>query len=252
MIDTLVSSSVMAYPNFEKPFILHVDASQDGLGAILYQEQENGKKSVIGYGSRTLTPAERNYHLHSGKLEFLALKWAVTEKFRDYLYYSPSFSVYSDNNPLTYILTSAKLDATRHRWVAELPDFNFQIFYKPGRLNNDADGLSCMPLDIDLYAQQCTKTVELKEVKAVVSMLSLREMQNLPSVWVHSLSNIYELPIDVEIQGSTGIKTLTKQELKVSQEEDLTMGKVIKFLQVGRKPKLSEVRNCSMRPWFRE
>lgn len=242
----------MAYPNFEKPFILHVDASQDGLGAILYQEQENGKKSVIGYGSRTLTPAERNYHLHSGKLEFLALKWAVTEKFRDYLYYSPSFSVYSDNNPLTYILTSAKLDATRHRWVAELPDFNFQIFYKPGRLNNDADGLSRMPLDIDLYAQQCTKTVELKEVKAVVSMLSLREVQNLPSVWVHSLSNIYELPIDVEIQGSTGIKTLTKQELKVSQEEDLTMGKVIKFLQVGKKPKLSEVRNCSMRPWFRE
>lgn len=93
LIDTLVSSRVMAYPNFEKPFILHVDASQDGLGAILYQEQENGKKSVIGYGSRTLTPAERNYHLHSGKLEFLALKWAVTEKFRDYLYYSPSFSV---------------------------------------------------------------------------------------------------------------------------------------------------------------
>ena len=81
----------MAYPDFEKPFILHVDASQDGLGGILYQEQADGKKSGIGYGSRTLTPAERNYHLHSGKLEFLALKWAITDKFRDHLYYAPYF-----------------------------------------------------------------------------------------------------------------------------------------------------------------
>ena len=98
----LTGSAVMAYPDFENPFILHVDASQEGLGAILYQTQEDGRKAVIGYGSRTLTPAERNYHLHSGKLEFLALKCAITEKFRDYLYYAPSFSVFSDNNPLTY------------------------------------------------------------------------------------------------------------------------------------------------------
>ena len=45
--------------------------------------------------------AEKNYHLHAGKLEFLALKWAIPDKFRDYLYYAPSFTVYSDNNPPT-------------------------------------------------------------------------------------------------------------------------------------------------------
>ena len=50
--------------------------------------------------------------MHSGKLEFLALKWAVTEQSRDYLYYAPEFVVYTDNNPLTYVLTSAKLNAT--------------------------------------------------------------------------------------------------------------------------------------------
>lgn len=99
--------------------MLHTDASQDGLGAILYQKREDGKMAVIGYGSRTLSPAERNYHLHSSKLELLALKWAITDRFRDYLYYAPSFQVFSDNNPLTYILTSARLDATRHRWVSE-------------------------------------------------------------------------------------------------------------------------------------
>lgn len=62
----------MAYPDLEKPFVLHVDASEDGLGTVLYQRQE-GVLRVIAYGSRTLTAAERNYKLHSGKLEILAL-----------------------------------------------------------------------------------------------------------------------------------------------------------------------------------
>ena len=126
LLSCLTCPPVMGFPDHEKPFILHTDASQDGLGAVLYQEQ-GGKKRVIGYGSRTLNAAEKNYHLHSGKLEFLALKWAVTEKFRDYLYYSVPFSVYTDNNPLTYVLSSARLNATGQRWVSELADFHFTI-----------------------------------------------------------------------------------------------------------------------------
>jgi hypothetical protein len=78
----------MAYPYFNREFILHTDASQEVLGAVLYQQQGDGRLAVIGYGSRTLTPAEKNYHIHSGKLEFLALKWAITEQCRDYLYHT--------------------------------------------------------------------------------------------------------------------------------------------------------------------
>ena len=63
--------------------------------------------------------------MHAGKLEFLALKWAVTETFRDYLFYATSFTVYTDNNALTYVLSSAKLSAVGHRWVADLADLNF-------------------------------------------------------------------------------------------------------------------------------
>jgi len=91
LINILISRPVIAYPDFDREFHLHVDASQIGLGAILYQQQASGRMAVVAYGSRTLTPAEKNYHLHSGKLEFLALKWAVSERFRDYLYYAKGF-----------------------------------------------------------------------------------------------------------------------------------------------------------------
>ena len=70
---------------------------------------------VIAYASQTLSKSEKNYDAH--KLEFLALKWSVTERFHEYLY-GGKFEVYMDNNPLTYILTTAKLDVTRQRWVA--------------------------------------------------------------------------------------------------------------------------------------
>ena len=63
LLDFLISAPILAYPNYDVPFILHTDASKDGLGAILYREQE-GQAHVIGYGSRSLTPAEKNYHLH--------------------------------------------------------------------------------------------------------------------------------------------------------------------------------------------
>ncbi|CAB3988535.1 Hypothetical predicted protein [Paramuricea clavata] len=110
LIECLVSAPVMAYPDPHSPYVLYKNASENGLGAVLYQEQDDVLR-VIAYGSRTPTPAEKNYHLHSGKLEVLALKWAICEQFRDYLYYSPSFVVYSDNNPLTYVLSTAKQNA---------------------------------------------------------------------------------------------------------------------------------------------
>ena len=144
-----------AYPNFEKLFVLHTDAPKDGLGAVLYHHQ-NDILCIVAYGSRTLTPAEKNYHLHSGKLEFLALKWAICDQFRDYLYYAPSFKVYTDNNPLTYVLSSAKLNATGLRWIGDLADFNFTIHYRPGKANIDADTLLRMVLDDIAYMELCT------------------------------------------------------------------------------------------------
>ena len=79
--------------------------------------------------------------------EFLAFKWAVLDKFKNYLY-QQDFTVYTDNNLVTYVLTSAKLDATGHHWLASLAAFHFDIKYRPGRNNADADALNRLPATI--------------------------------------------------------------------------------------------------------
>ena len=131
---------------------MYTDASEIGLGAVISQKQE-GKEPVIAYASRSLNKAECRYDAH--KLEFLALKWAVTERFHEYLY-GGEFEVFTDNNPLTYILTSAKLDATGQCWVAALSFYNFQIYYRSGKTNANADTLSRIPWDAS-EIQNCKK-----------------------------------------------------------------------------------------------
>lgn len=136
----LVAAPVLAYADFSLPFILEVDASYSGLGAILSQEQD-GKVRPVAYASRGLRPTERNMSNYSSmKLEFVALKWAVTEKFREYLLGNRCV-VYTDNNPLSH-LSSAKLGAVEHRWAAQLASFDLEIKYRSGRSNRNADALS--------------------------------------------------------------------------------------------------------------
>ena len=148
---------MLAYADYTKPFVLHTDASTMGLGVVLYQKQEDGKERVIAYASHTLNKSERNYDTH--KLEFLALKWAIIDRFHEYLY-GATFDIFTNNNPLTYILSTAKLDTMGHRWVASLGPYSFTLHYKPGKLNNDADALSRIDWN----------TLDPTEVKAMMDL----------------------------------------------------------------------------------
>uniref|UniRef100_A0A3B5Q730 Gypsy retrotransposon integrase-like protein 1 n=1 Tax=Xiphophorus maculatus TaxID=8083 RepID=A0A3B5Q730_XIPMA len=225
LIDKLTEPPILGYPDLTQPFILHVDASQEGLGAVLYQRQNN-KMVVIGYGSRTLTPPEKNYHMHSGKLEFLALKWAICERFRDYLYHAPHFTVYTDNNPLTYILTTAKLNATGHRWVAQLADFNFTIKYRPGKHNTDADGLSRMPLDINDLLQQCTEEVTQDVISASIQGVTV--LQDAPSVWI-TTAHINTLDLVRDASSPSLPAPLTPEQIRESQKKDPLIKRVMHY-----------------------
>ena len=205
---------VLAYADYAKPFVLHTDASTMGLGAVLYQKQEDGKERVIAYASRTLNRAEQNYDAH--KLEFLALKWAVTDRFHEYLY-GATFEVFTDNNPLTYILSTAKLDAMGHRWVASLGPYNFKLNYKPGKLNTDADSLS----RINWH------TVDPIQVRTTMDLVQVDRT----------------LVLDPEIKGQQSVESpfpgkslqlgLEHQKWKRRQQEDPEIGKIMEMIEQG-------------------
>ena len=228
----LKSGEVIAFPNFDLPFFMTTDASGYGLGAVLYQAQ-GGKDRVIAYASRTLTDAETNYNLHSGKIEFLALKWAVTERFSDYLRYgTEAFTVYTDNNPLTYVLTSAKLNATGLRWVADLAEFNFVIKYRPGKSNSDADGLSRRPMEISEMKRKCTESVEPSSVAAV--MVNSQSMAG-GSVVALCNAEICELSAPVEESSFVG-----KEEMIEAQKVDPVIGPVLQYVRDSVRPTRKE------------
>ena len=98
-----MSTSILAFAHYTKVFLLKTDTSKEGQGAVLSQKQADGWYHPVAYGSQALTAHEKYYH--STKLEFLVLKWAITEHFKEYLLYQP-FLVRTDHNPLTYIMTT--------------------------------------------------------------------------------------------------------------------------------------------------
>ena len=171
LIEAITNPPILAYADFESEFFIHTDASGHGLGAILYQKQK-GVTRVIAYASRTLKPAEVNYT--SAKLEFTAMRWAITDQFKDYLAYADHFAVFTDNNPLLYVMDQQKpANTSTQRWVNELAEYNFSIHYRPGKINKDADCLSRLPLDIDTFRELCRETATLDTFQAMVASIAV-------------------------------------------------------------------------------
>ena len=161
--EALTSAPILAYPDYSKPFILETDASLKGLGAVLTQEDDKGNFCIISYASHTLKPYKcsmRNYS--SAQLELLALKWAICEKFKDYLI-SSKFTVPTDNNPLTYVCTS-HLGAAQIRWLSDLALFDFEIKYRARKSNQAADTLSWCPINPDSSSESLDDDEEWETV----------------------------------------------------------------------------------------
>ena len=131
-----MTAPILMFADYTKPFMLETDASKGGLGTVLSQKQTDRQYHPIAYDSRALMPHEKNYH--STKHKFLALKWVLTEHFKEYLPYQ-QFVVWTDNNPLMYIMSTPNLHAMGHQWVGALAQFNFELDYQKGHDNMVAD-----------------------------------------------------------------------------------------------------------------
>ena len=167
-----LQAPILAFPDFNKPFLLKTDASERGLGAVLSQKQADGRYHLIAYSSCVMNETEQRYH--SNKQEFLAHKWAVTEQFHEYL--SPygknrnEFVVCTDNIPLTDIFSSANLDAAGQRWVAHLASYNFSLEYQKGKDNTVANFLSQMNEHLpEEEVQEYLNQIPYPGVKAVLN-----------------------------------------------------------------------------------
>ena len=127
--------------------MLSCDASPQRLGAVLAQMYPDGSERVIVYASRTLQAAEKNYS--QTELEGLSCVWAIT-RFHQYLR-GRRFILYTDHSVLTTIFGPKgdvlKLTAVRlQRWAIRLMGYDFEICYKEGRSNSNADALSRFPI----------------------------------------------------------------------------------------------------------
>lgn len=102
---------------------------------------QDGRERVIAYASCSLQPTKQNDANSSlFKLELLALKWEAAEQFRDYRT-GAKFTVFTDNNPVAHLQT-ARLGAVEQRWVAQLSSFDYNIKYRSGKSNVNADARS--------------------------------------------------------------------------------------------------------------
>lgn len=231
----LTTAPVLGYADFTKPFILETDASHDGLSAILSQEQE-GKQRVIAYASRRLRPSEKNTASYSSmKLEFLAMKWAISEKFRHYLL-GARFTVVTDNNPLTYFRT-AKLGALEQRWASQLAQFDFDIKYRPGKIN-PADALSRLPIDSAAEPPSTSMPPEIGVVHEV--WCEQQESDVVPDVSAPGNATVPERLVDKTEPATEILPRLSTSDLEQLQRQDTVIGQVLAAWPAKPKTDLKE------------
>ena len=231
-----LQASILAFPDLDKPFLLEMDASGKGLGVVLSQKQADGRYHPIAYASHVMNETEQRYH--SNKQEFLALKWVVTEQFHEYL--SPygknrnEFIVCTDNNPLTYIFSSANLDAAGQHWVARLASYNFSLEYQKGKDNTVADFLSRMNPEEEV--QEYLNKIPYPGVKAVLD-------NAITPIEEHAGQGVWPSPDcqDVCQEEAVGARparlaTTNVTDWKQEQKEDPVLYLVVKHVKHLRQP----------------
>ena len=145
------------------------------------------------------------------------MKWAITEQFPEYLY-GNTFNIYTDNNPLTYVLSTAKLDAMGHRWIAGLANYNFHIHHKAGKSNVEADALSRIDWE------KCDGTIQVDSIQAIVAAAIAGDVANIDMVScsMQAIESFFPIPSD-SIAISKAITRLSDQSHMTCLEPELSV-----------------------------
>uniref|UniRef100_A0A1X7VQ17 Reverse transcriptase RNase H-like domain-containing protein n=1 Tax=Amphimedon queenslandica TaxID=400682 RepID=A0A1X7VQ17_AMPQE len=143
----LTTAPILSFPDFSQVFILDIDASNEGIGAVLSQCKD-GKEHVIAYASQSLTRAERNYSVT--RRELLAVV-TFTGHFRQYLL-GHQFLLRTDHHSLTWLTNFKNPEGQLARWLEKLAEYSFKIEHRSGHKHNNADSLSRYPTNTAINA----------------------------------------------------------------------------------------------------
>lgn len=173
LVAALLAKPVRASPDPELPYVLTTDGSTTGIAGVLSQVQKDGEH-VIAYASRTLTPAEKNYH--TTHLEGLAVVWAVRH-FHHYLAGS-KFDLHTDHAALVSLFSkdTTPVSGRLARWALRLREYNFQIHHIKGTKNIADFPSRCLPLKADeLSVQPFDDDLDADDDRDAVFVLEHRE-----------------------------------------------------------------------------
>ncbi|PIK61896.1 hypothetical protein BSL78_01227 [Apostichopus japonicus] len=142
--------------------------------------------------------------------------------------YAVNFTVFTDNNPLTYVLTTARLNATGQRWVSELASFRFNIKYRPGKRNNDADTSSRMPINVgnmEELVNDCVMEIPDGVIAAAKEYLQAIDKGDISCIDAVPCSLDAIETVTAAARPTLG--SIDVDTLKAAQENDDTIGKVL-------------------------
>ena len=168
----LTTAPILAYPNFEKPYIVECDASNVAIGAILSQKDDNNKLHPVAYYSRSLNNAEINYSIT--EKELLAIKEAFSTWRHLLLGAKHKITVYTDHRNLLYTLGGKVGNQRQHRWHLFFQEYNFELIYRQGRKNGKPDSLSRRPDYLNkTFEEKPEYILDIKNVKEIPSFMTI-------------------------------------------------------------------------------
>ena len=203
----LTSAPVLAYPDFNRQFILDTDASDVGIGGVLSQVDDEGRERVVAYGSRVLSKPERRYCVT--RRELLAVV-TFTRQYRWYLM-GRRFLLRTDHGSLTWLPNFREPEGQLARWLERLQELDFEIVHRRGKKHINADALSRLP------CQQCGRDNHDLEAEKQVSAVTVCPPDPPP---IH--------------------------KLREAQLAESTLGRILRGKEAGEKPAAEEMGRASL------